>query len=38
MTCEPYVAMVAGQLGEGFDPPFPSFAEPFSMRQDRLSC
>lgn len=26
------------QVGEGFDPPVPSFTAPFSIRHDRLWC
>jgi transposase len=38
MTYASYATMVANTSGECFDHPFPSFAEVFSIRHDRLSC
>ncbi len=38
MTYASYATMVANTSGECFDHPFPSFAEVFALRHDRLSC
>ena len=38
MTYASYATIVANTSGACFDHPFPSFAEVFSIRHDRLSC